>query len=117
MQPGTTVVTCFSGLDTNNQQSNPNGFVMGVYDISTPDCNAAGITDDSITPNAFNNWQAASVGVYHDASWTARNLGEIFGIDIADNETNPNIYVTSDGFTANIEVGLTLPTGASGGDV
>jgi len=115
--PGVAIVTCFSGLDTNSQNSNPNGFVMGLYDIREPDCNSEGITDDASTSNAPNNWQDASDGTYHDMSWTASNLGEIFGIDVADNTTNPDIYVTSDGFTARPNAGLTLATGGSGGDV
>jgi len=117
VQPGMAIVTCYSGLDTNSPIGNPDGFVLGVYDIREPDCNNEGIVDDSVTPNAPNNWQDASNSVYHDMTWIARNLGEIFGIDVADNSTNPDIYVTSDGFTSNVDVELTLATGGSGGDV
>jgi len=115
--PGMAIVTCYSGIDTNSPIGNPDGFVLGVYDIREPDCNNEGNTDDTITPNAIDNWQDASNSVFHNNSWTARNLGEIFGIDVADNMTNPDIYVTSDGFTSGPDVELTLATGGSGGDV
>ncbi len=117
IQSGMATVTCFSALSgpdnlVGGVGSDPSGYVMGIYDIREPDCG----TD---TPGGSSNWQAASDGVYHDPSWTAANLGELFGLDLCDNAANPDMYVTSDGFTFSALSNLVLSNaaGATGGDI
>lgn len=123
VQDGMAVSTCFSGLATNGNGipsiSNPDGFVLGVQDIREPDCDASGNTDDSVTPDAPNNWTSASTGTYHDPSWTAENLGELFGVDICDLHTSPDIFVSSSGITDRYLAPSTLSNAANatGGDV
>ncbi len=80
---GKAVVTCFSGVDGisgNYRIPDPNGFVLGIIDIR----------DRSLAP-VGSNWTQASVGRYHHNTWTASNLGEIFGIAL---DYSGNIYVT-----------------------
>ena len=81
---GQAVVTCFSGVDGtsgNFRIPNPNGPVLGLLNVR-----------DRSGVNVGTNWTAASAGHYHHNSWTAQNLGEIFGIALDD---SGNIYVTN----------------------
>ena len=114
LSPGMATLTCYSGLGQNNGNvgvglSDPNGYVMGIYDIREPICNDA--------PTAPANWDVATNGVYHDPSWIAANLGEIFGVEVPDRVTAPPIYVTSNGITLYLDTDLTMAAGGNGGDV
>ncbi len=81
LEHGTAVVTCFAG--TVSQQSditiNPDGYVLGVVDVRNP------------PPEAFSapQWEPP---MYHHPDWTARNLGQIFGLTL---DEEGNIYVTA----------------------
>ncbi len=83
LEKGMAVATCFSGLiDPHNKQSgiDTKGFVAGVIDIRFPPPDRIG-----------KNWMPP---MYHgpNDSWTAENLGQVFGIAI---DKHGSIYLTA----------------------
>lgn len=73
MQDGMAFATCFA--------NNTGGFVCGVYDVRSYATQG--------TPGQ--HWAAP---MYHDATWTNTNMGQVFGIAI-DEDGNGDIFVTS----------------------
>jgi hypothetical protein len=71
LERGEVVMTGASALD---------GFCLRVFDVRSPGSQPFG-----------QNWLAP---VFHDSTWTAVNLGEVFGVCL-DSNSPPNIYVTA----------------------
>ena len=107
---GMAALTCYSG-DRTQGASDPNGYVLAIYDIREPNCNG------NNAPFGPNNWLAPSTGAYHHNTWTASNLGEIFGIDLQVGSATPDIFVTSSGLTARSRASTLVAPGGTGGDV
>lgn len=92
MVKGEAVATCYSG-------SNPNGHIVGVYDLRDPQANGA-VLDTNWDAPVFDNGQAwtsnAFCAISDDCqgSPTPDTRVEVFGIAL-DDDANPNIYLTS----------------------
>lgn len=80
LQPGMAVVTCFAGSvdDNSNITIKPDDYVMGILDVRIPPAAMKG-----------RNWTPP---MYHHPTWTARNLGQIFGLAL---DGRANMYVTA----------------------
>ena len=78
LSPGVAVVTCFAGTVDNfsNIAINPDDYVVGLIDIRTPPPNLIG-----------KNWTPP---MYHHPKWTARHLGQVFGLAL---DHKSNMYV------------------------
>ena len=78
LEPGMAAVTCFAGTVDNFSTITvkPDDYVVGVLDIRTP-------------PQTFlgKNWAPP---MYHNPKWTARHLGQVFGLAL---DEEANIYV------------------------
>lgn len=77
LERGVAVVSCASGY-TNDGQANLDGYVLGLKDLRNPPWALLG-----------KDWQPP---MYHHPDWTARNLGQVFGLALDD---DGNIYTTS----------------------
>ncbi|HLO56500.1 MAG TPA: hypothetical protein VK169_19550 [Saprospiraceae bacterium] len=114
MQKGMATLTCFSGItpnsDDNGAPQNPNGYVLAIFDIRDPGANGA-------PSNPPTNWNGATTGAYHHPSWTASNMGELFGVALQEGATNPAIFASTTGITATNYVSLSPKTGGTGGEV
>lgn len=103
LQPGFGAVTCFAGWvsDQSDIVIKPDDYVLGVLDLRTPPPAMLG-----------QNWTPP---MYHHPSWTARNLGQIFGLAL---DGAGNMYVTASsmyGLPANIrQTGVFGPAGPGG---
>ena len=103
LEPGVASVTCFSGSinDSSHITLFPDNYVFGLIDLRTPPPARIG-----------RNWNAP---MYHHPSWTARNLGQVFGVALDD---TGNIYVTATsmyGLPTNFNtVGVFGPAGPGG---
>lgn len=80
LQNNVQVVTCSNLTPPPSCTPVANDPVLGIVDMRTPPGACLGV-----------NWAAP---MYHDASWNAHNLGQVFGICL-DDANPPNIYVTS----------------------
>ena len=118
MSPGMGVFTCFSGVDNGPFEQNPDGFVVGVADLRDPLGDGAPFSQDA-TNNIPGHWSTPAANIYHHSSWTARNLGELFGVAITEGE-NPDIFVSATGVVFDEPRDLftgTLGGGNTGGDI
>lgn len=109
LQRGMAALTCFS--TDRDLSSDPNGYVLAIFDIRGPNC------DGISAPAAPSNWTGPTTGAYHHSSWTAQNLGEIFGIDLQRGSATPDIFVTSGGLSSYYRMSTQLAPGGTGGDV
>lgn len=109
-QPGVAAVTCFSGLMANGQVANPNGFVFAIMDLRDPAGNGA--------PAAPANWLTPATTAYHDPTWIASVMGEVFGVDFGEG-ANPDIFVGANSlpYVRGNVLGYSPGAGGNGGDV
>jgi len=91
LQPGQLVGTCFSRLSNNNPTSDPEGFVLAVFDTRDP-------LSEGAVPGAL--WRTDSLDPingpfyrYHGDQMRAKVLGEVFGVCVS-RENAPDIWVT-----------------------
>jgi len=92
---GEAIVTCFSGNENN---SNPNGFVLGLKDIRD---------HSGFTTALVNNPLASQM----EPSWTAGDMGEVFGIAI---DKDYNVYLSATTIYKDNYFGA---TGNTGGEI
>lgn len=96
VDPEETVVTCFSGLAVPQPSTPPfpedlDMPVVGLLDTRIPELatNPTPVNDTNWQPPMFENLSAPAVH-----RWTARNLGQVFGLTL-DDQAAPNIYVSA----------------------
>jgi hypothetical protein len=114
IQPKQVVVTCFSGIaDPSNTTQNLDGYVLAHFDTRPP---MPGAVPGSnwVHPPSYVNHNDPPAGSAGN-EWTARNLGEVFGVTLSDGPA-PDIFVTSTtiyGFSAPSQTPL-APAGPAG---
>lgn len=93
IKPGVALVTCASGFDEDGNPALDN-YVFGLIDIRRPPAGLVG-----------RDWQPT---MYHHPSWTARNLGEVFGAAFDD---QGNFYLAA---TSTYHIDNVGPAGPGG---
>ncbi len=102
IEPGMAVATYFSCLD-------PDRIVVAVYDTRDPLTNAPGL-DQNWTPPRY----AGPGAILGPDSWTADNLGEVFGVTL-DDAVPPSIYVSATQIYPNGCAGIAAGPAGPGG--
>lgn len=120
--PGQLVGTCFSRVSNNDPSSDPEGFVLAVFDTRDP------IAEGAIPGNLWRtdslNPVAGPFYRYHGDNMRAKVLGEVFGVCVSREDT-PDIWVTgtsayaadASGWDNTIAPNNTLPPGSQLGRV
>lgn len=120
--PGQLVGTCFSRISNNDPSSDPDGFVLAVFDTRDP------IAEGAIPGNLWRtdslNPAAGPFYRYHGDNMRARVLGEVFGVCVS-REDAPDIWVAgtsayaadAGGWDNTIPPNNTLPAGSQLGRV
>ena len=87
LQTGDAVVTCFAGTYDSPDSTKP---VVAIIDVRDSSGLVTEITSGSLGTDEKKVWKPQ--GMYHDSSWTAANLGQVFGIAL---DENANIYLAA----------------------
>ncbi|MFN0013181.1 MAG: PKD domain-containing protein, partial [Saprospiraceae bacterium] len=119
-QCGQAVMSCFSGFIPSTATADPNGPVLALVDLR----------QHALAPLGM-NWWSSPPAIYHKSTWTAANLGQIFGVTI---DGSYNVYASAttmygrysprpnadygnvykiDATTGNVSVFATLPQNAT----
>lgn len=120
--PGQLVGTCFSRISNNDPSSDPDGFVLAVFDTRDP------VAEGAIPGNLWRtdslNPAAGPFYRYHGDNMRAKVLGEVFGVCVS-REDAPDIWVAgtsayaadASGWDNTIPPNNTLPAGTQLGRV